>query len=133
MYTQVLSNDTQISEELESHLLELFFTWQSPFCQVVDEALFRDSKANNGRYFSPLLLNCILASASRYSDRVELRSDPEDSNTAGRTFLELAEALLYFDLKRPNITTLQSLAVLGTVYVVSRLCMQISLVCLNLT
>ncbi|KAE8418035.1 hypothetical protein BDV36DRAFT_295617 [Aspergillus pseudocaelatus] len=117
MYTQALSNEPQVSEELESHLLELFFTWQSPFCQVVDEALFRESKANNGRYFSPLLLNCILACASRYSDRVEVRSDPEDSNTAGRIFLEIAEALLYCDLKRPNITTLQSLAVLGTVYV----------------
>ncbi|GAB1200680.1 hypothetical protein APSETT444_010055 [Aspergillus pseudonomiae] len=117
MYTQAISNGAQIPEELESHLLELYFTWQSPFCQVVDEALFRESKANNGRYFSPLLLNCILASASRYSDRVEVRSDPQDSNTAGRAFLEMAEALLYLDLRRPNITTLQSLAVLGTAYV----------------
>ncbi|KAB8260927.1 hypothetical protein BDV32DRAFT_158596 [Aspergillus pseudonomiae] len=117
MYTQAISNGARIPEELESHLLELYFTWQGPFCQVVDEALFRESKANNGRYFSPLLLNCILASASRYSDRVEVRSDPQDSNTAGRAFLEMAEALLYLDLRRPNITTLQSLAVLGTAYV----------------
>ncbi|KAE8379370.1 hypothetical protein BDV26DRAFT_291392 [Aspergillus bertholletiae] len=117
MYTWSLLDESRISEELESHLLELFFTWQSPFCQIVDEALFFASKANNGRYFSPLLLNCILACGSRYSDRVEVRSDPEDPNTAGRIFLEIAEALLYFDLKRPNITTLQSLTVLGTVYV----------------
>ncbi|PYH93346.1 hypothetical protein BO71DRAFT_327935 [Aspergillus ellipticus CBS 707.79] len=117
LYTQALQDETQISEELETHLLGLYFTWEQPWCQVVDERLFRESKQDNGRYFSPLLLNCILAAASRYSDRLDIRSDPDDPNTAGRFFLETAEALLYIDIKQPTITTLQSLAILGTVYV----------------
>lgn len=64
-------------------------------------------------------MNCLLASGSRFSDRTEVRSDPTDPNTAGRPFIETAEVLLYFELKRPSITTIQSLAVLGTVYHVS--------------
>ncbi|KAH7124330.1 fungal-specific transcription factor domain-containing protein [Dactylonectria macrodidyma] len=114
---QALGDQVGIDEELEAHLLELYFTWDQPWAQHVDEALFRESREVNGRYFSPLLLNCILASGSRYSDRVEVRSDPNDPNTAGRIFLETAEILLFFDVKRPSITTIQSLAILGSVYV----------------
>ncbi|KID91377.1 Transcription factor, fungi [Metarhizium guizhouense ARSEF 977] len=113
---QILGHQSSVNGELEAHLLEQYFIWEQPWLQVVDEALFRESRENNGRYFTPLLLNCILASGSRFSDRVEVRSDPNDPNTAGRIFLETAEVLLHFDLKRPTITTIQSLAVLGTVY-----------------
>ncbi|EXU98238.1 Zn(2)-Cys(6) zinc finger domain protein [Metarhizium robertsii] len=113
---QILGHQSSVNGELEAHLLEQYFIWEQPWLQVVDEALFRESRENNGRYFTPLLLNCILASGSRFSDRVEVRSDPNDPNTAGRIFLETAEVLLHFDLKRPTITSIQSLAVLGTVY-----------------
>ncbi|KAI8655560.1 Zn(2)-C6 fungal-type domain-containing protein [Fusarium keratoplasticum] len=105
-----------VDQEVEAHLLDLYFIWDNPWFQVVDEALFRDSKSNRGRYYSPLLLHCILACGSRYSDRVEARSDPDDANTAGRPFLDTIEALLHDELKRPNITTIQSLAILSIVY-----------------
>ncbi|UPK95767.1 hypothetical protein LCI18_006702 [Fusarium solani-melongenae] len=116
LYVQILGDQHGVDEELETHLIEQYFIWEQPWLQAVDEALFRESRENNGRYFSPLLLNCILASGSRFTDRVEVRSDPNDPNTAGRLFLETAEVLLHFELKRPSITTIQSLAVLGTVY-----------------
>lgn len=105
-----------VDQEVEAHLMDLYFIWDNPWFQVVDEALFRDSKSNRGRYYSPLLLHCILACGSRYSDRVEARSDPDDANTAGRPFLDTIEALLHDELKRPNITTIQSLAILSIVY-----------------
>lgn len=108
-----------VDQEVEAHLLDLYFIWDNPWFQAVDEALFRDSKSNKGRYYSPLLLQCILACGSRYSDRAEARSDPDDANTAGRPFLDTIEALLHDELKRPNITTIQSLAILSIVYFVS--------------
>lgn len=74
---------------------------------------------DGGRYFSPLLLNCILAVGSRYCDRMEVRTDPNDANTAGKTYLEKAENLIQNDLRWPKITTIQSLAIMGTVYIVS--------------
>ncbi|EFY91013.1 C6 transcription factor, putative [Metarhizium acridum CQMa 102] len=100
---QMLGEQRSVTGELEAHLLEQYFTRERPWLRVINKALFRESRENNGRYFTPLLLNCILASGSRFSDRVEVRSNPNDPNTAGRIFLKTAKILLYFDLKRPDI------------------------------
>ncbi|RSL38251.1 hypothetical protein CEP53_015034 [Fusarium sp. AF-6] len=116
LYDTTLGDQIIVNEELETHLLDLYFIWDNPWFPFVDEALFRDSKRSKGRYYSPLLLHCILACGSRYSDRTEARSDPEDANTAGRPFLDTIETLLHDELKRPNITTIQSLSVLSIVY-----------------
>ncbi|KAL3426421.1 C6 transcription factor [Phlyctema vagabunda] len=109
--------DTKIPPALQEHLLDMYFTWEQPWCWVVNEKLFRMSLADGGRYCSPLLLNCILAIASRYTDRIEVRTDPSDPNTAGKLFLDNAEVLLHYDLKWPTITTIQSLSIMGTIYV----------------
>ncbi|KAJ5765969.1 uncharacterized protein N7511_003585 [Penicillium nucicola] len=109
--------ESLISDELEAHLIDLYFEWEQPWMQMVNEQLFRDSMKDGGRYFSPLLLNCILAMGSRYCERLEIRSDPNDSNTAGRVFIQRAERLIQNDLKWPKITTIQSLAILGMAYI----------------
>ncbi|VUC31664.1 unnamed protein product [Clonostachys rosea] len=122
LYSQSLTEETlrMLPSELTENLIDLYFEWEQPWLQVVDETLFRDSRERNGRYFSPLLLCCILAIASRFSDDTRVRSDPEDPNTAGLIFLEHAEALLHFDLKWPNITTVQSLTIMAIFYVVCK-------------
>ncbi|KAK6213434.1 c6 transcription factor [Colletotrichum tabaci] len=104
-------------EDLQTELIDLFFEYQSPWCQVVNERLFRESMKTQGRFYSPLLLNCILALGSRYSDRIDTRSDPADQNTAGKPFMQKAEVLLHYDMKHPTITTLQSMSILVGVYV----------------
>jgi hypothetical protein len=50
---------------------------------------------------------------------MEVRSDPTDSNTAGKMFIEKAEKLIPNDLRWPKITTIQSLALIGMVYIAS--------------
>lgn len=119
MYSQAVDSTLEISKELQEHLVSLYFEWEQPWFQLVDETLFRESWNENGRYCNPLLLNCIFALGSRYSDRTEVRSNLEDPNTAGQLFLELAEVLLHFDLKSPSIITIQSLAMMAILYVVS--------------
>lgn len=106
-------------EGLTSHLIDLYFEWEQPWFQLVNESLFRESMRDGGRYFSTLLLNCILAIGSRYCDRMEVRTDPNDANTAGKIYLEKAENLIQNDLRWPKITTIQSLAIMGTAYIVS--------------
>ncbi|KAJ5917185.1 hypothetical protein N7466_010739 [Penicillium verhagenii] len=105
------------SKELQDHLINLYFDWDQPWLQVVNEQLFRESLASGGRYCSPLLLNCILAVGSRYCDRIDVRTDPNDPNTAGRNFICTAERLLQNDLRWPKITTIQSLAIMGLFYI----------------
>ncbi|KAF9870578.1 hypothetical protein CkaCkLH20_11884 [Colletotrichum karsti] len=104
-------------EDLQNELIDLFFEYQNPWCQTVDERLFRQSMKTQGRYYSPLLLNCMMALGSRYTDRIDVRSVPEDQNTAGKPFLQKAEVLLHYDMKRPTITTIQSMSILVGVYV----------------
>ncbi|KAL3468849.1 fungal-specific transcription factor domain-containing protein [Aspergillus californicus] len=116
-FCQEIASTPGVSDELKVHLIDLYFHWEQPWCQLVDEGLFRQSMQNKGRYFSPLLLNCILAIGSRYSDRPEVRSVRDDPNTAGQAFLEIAEVLLHFDLQYPSITTIQSLGILAMMYV----------------
>ncbi|KAK7413390.1 hypothetical protein QQX98_007767 [Neonectria punicea] len=101
-----LSQERNVPEDVVEHLIDLHFEWEQPWCQMVNKQLFRQSRQTGGRFFSPLLLNCILAMGSRYSDKVEVHMHPDDPNTAGRMFLETAEVLLHFDLKWPSITTI---------------------------
>lgn len=116
-FCQDTIHEQPISPKLEEELIQIYFKWEQPWVQVVDEKLFRDHRATKGKYFSPLLLNCILAVASRLGHFEETRSVPDDPKTAGVYFLEKAEILLHYELRWPSITTIQSLCILGIVYV----------------
>lgn len=108
----------EVTKELETHLIDMYFQWEQPWCQVVNEKLFRQSLDSQGRFASPLLLSCILAAGSRFTDRLDVRADPDDPNTAGQMFIEKAEKLLYYELKWPSVTTIQSASIMGTIYLV---------------
>ncbi|OJJ29984.1 hypothetical protein ASPWEDRAFT_122319 [Aspergillus wentii DTO 134E9] len=108
--------DAGISTDLQSELIDLYFKWEGPIAPIVDEGLFRASLVNKTQSFSPLLLNCILAVGSRFSDDVHVRSDPNNHNTAGKMFLEKARIFLYYELEKPSLTTIQSLHIMGMVY-----------------
>ncbi|KAI5921203.1 fungal-specific transcription factor domain-containing protein [Camillea tinctor] len=113
-FCQTIVDGDDVPKKLEDHLINLYFTWEQPWCQVVDENLFKTSRANKGPYFSPLLLNCMLCVGTRYDIQPDSISVNWDK---GQLFLDKAEALLHYDLKWPSITTIQSLILLGTVYV----------------
>ena len=92
----------EVSDELRDHLLELFWSWQNTWQYIVVKQPFLDDLLVNhtGQYATPLLLSAVLALASRYSDRVELRSDPLDPNTAGNALAEQAKMLIIKHLSK---------------------------------
>ncbi|KAH7305298.1 fungal-specific transcription factor domain-containing protein [Stachybotrys elegans] len=109
-----LGKKTDVSAELQEHLLELYFRWQNPWVYLVHKEYFmRDFRRGQGPFCTPLLLNAIFAIAARYSDRIELRSDPADSNTAGEAFAEQARILLMFECEAATVTTTQATALLA--------------------
>jgi hypothetical protein len=108
----------EVPKDVQDHLINLYFKWEQPWFAVVDEQLFRESMNSGGRYWTPLLHNCILALGSRYSDRIDIRLDPDDPNTAGKVFLEEAKTQLHREMERPSLTTIQALGIIGMVYVV---------------
>lgn len=124
MHRRIMAEDSGgllISEELRSELVDLYFKWQNPWLLVIDEEIYRKSLKTKGRYWSPLLENCILGLGSRFTDSPEVRADPDDTNSAGQFFFERAEVYLSYELKYPSITTVQSLYLLSMLSVVSLL------------
>lgn len=103
------------SEDLRDHLLTLFWAWQNSWQYIVPREPFVRELYVSGpqRYCTPLLLNAILALASRYSDRVELRTDPGDANTAGSVFAAQAKTMLHYEYDAPTTSTVQATALLG--------------------
>ncbi|KAL4749961.1 hypothetical protein BDW72DRAFT_204295 [Aspergillus terricola var. indicus] len=106
-----------LSEHIQDHLIELYFTWEHPWFAVIDERLFRENMSSGGRYWSPLLHFSILALGSRFTDRVDVRSDPNDPNTAGKLFLEHAKSYLGKEMETPSLTTIQALVIVGMFYI----------------
>lgn len=126
-------NGFGVAKALQDHLIDLYFTWEQPWYPVVDEKLFRGSLSSGGRYWSALLHNSILALGSRFLvDSLDVRSDANDPNTAGKPFLEQAKALLYAEMEHPSLTTLQALGIIGMVYFVCCLFLYISSYGVNL-
>ncbi|TDZ28887.1 Nitrogen assimilation transcription factor nit-4 [Colletotrichum spinosum] len=110
-----LGHHVTVSNELQDHLLELYWRWQNPWNYVIHKGTFLRSfrGEDDGKYCSPLLLSSIFAISARYSDRIELRSDPGDPKTAGDAFCEHAKILLLYESEAPTITTVQSACLLA--------------------
>nr|XP_001395295.2 Zn(II)2Cys6 transcription factor [Aspergillus niger CBS 513.88] len=106
----------EIPVSLQNELINLYFTWEQPWYPIVDETLFRESMSSSGRYWSPLLHYSILALGSRYSDSLDVRSDPTDPNSAGQKLLTQAKSLLHLEMEHPTLVTIQALGVIGMVY-----------------
>ena len=110
-----LEKGISVSEELQEHLLDLYWRWQNPWVYVVHKSAFLEDLRSEpkGKYCTPLLLSAIFALASRYSDRPELRTDPNNPSTAGDAFAEQANILLLYENQAATTTTVQAVALLS--------------------
>lgn len=113
--TAQLGKTVSISDELQDHLLDLYWRWQNPWNYVIHKGAFLKSfkGEGDGKYCSPLLLCSIFAIAARYSDRPELRSIQDDPNTTGDAFCEQAKILMLYEAEAPTITTVQAACLLA--------------------
>lgn len=110
-----ISGMQDVPNELRDHLLDLFWRWQNSWQVLVPQASFLDDLHTGvmGKYCTALLLRAILALASRYSDRSEVRTDPNDPNTAGAAFAADVDIMLHFEIRAPTISTIQAAALYG--------------------
>ncbi|KAF5861190.1 hypothetical protein ETB97_000503 [Aspergillus alliaceus] len=84
-------------DNLVSHLVSLYFTWDYPFYAFVDsKAFLRHMTAGNvdSDLCSPFLVNALLANACYYSQYSESYAVPGDFSITGRKFLAEAERYL---------------------------------------
>ncbi|CAM1504837.1 Fc.00g024280.m01.CDS01 [Cosmosporella sp. VM-42] len=90
--------------ELARHLLDLHFNRQHYAYLITYRPAIMDSLASGGGPFAnKLLLNAIFYSTSLYSDRVELRADPDDPQSVGKRFYDRFRELLIDELDKPSI------------------------------
>jgi hypothetical protein len=110
----------EVSQDLHDHLLDLYWTWQNPWQYFVSPTLLTSSLLGEptspfGPFHSPLLLAAIYALASRYSDRPEVRTDPQDPNTAGDVFLAQVKMMLQYESEAPTTRTVQAVLLLSLI------------------
>lgn len=101
-----------VNPELGMHLLDLHWNRQHHSFLITYRPAFMRDMATGGPYFSKLLLNAIYFGASKFSNRPEVRRDPDDARTAGWTFRQRVKELLGGALDRSEITTIQALLVM---------------------
>ncbi|KAI3058746.1 transcriptional regulator family: Fungal Specific TF [Aspergillus niger] len=101
-----------VDPELGMHLLSLHWNRQHHSFLITHRPSFMRDMATNGPYFSKLLLVAIYFGASKFSNRPEVRRDPDDARTAGWTFRMRVRELLGSALDRSEITTIQALLVM---------------------
>lgn len=101
------ANSFVVTPDVQEHLLELYWKWQNPWQYLIHEERFRRDleQGSSHGYCTPLLLYSMLAIASRYSDRQEIRTNPDDPSTAGDAIAEHAKLLLFEELEAPAVST----------------------------
>lgn len=101
-----------VDPELGMHLLNLHWNRQHHSFLITYRPAFMRDMACGGPCFSKLLLNAIYFGASKFSNRPEVRRDPDDVRTAGWKFRLRVKELLGGALDRSKITTIQALLVM---------------------
>ncbi|KAJ5320120.1 hypothetical protein PENANT_c025G05033 [Penicillium antarcticum] len=105
---------TQVTDDdyLVSHLVSLYFTWDHPCSQFLDQGAFiaHMRRGNlNSEFCAPILVNSLLSMASAYSDSPDVLSNPGNAFSRGRSFFCEAERLWKAEKGRANLTNIQAL------------------------
>ncbi|KAH8804363.1 fungal-specific transcription factor domain-containing protein [Xylogone sp. PMI_703] len=106
-----------LDPELAIHLLDLHWNRQHYTYLISYRPAIMDSLMSNGPYVNTLLLNSIYFSSSLLSDRVEVRSDPADPQSAGVPFYDRFRTLLVDNIDKPSIPTSVALLLCGATLV----------------
>ncbi|KAL1855019.1 hypothetical protein Plec18170_004433 [Paecilomyces lecythidis] len=108
-------------DEIVSHLVSLYFTWDYPFYAFLDSEVFVKHMAAGDidtEFCTPFLVNALLANACHYSEFSEAYAVPGDVMTKGADYLNEAERL-YEELderEKVSLATLQGTLLLYSKY-----------------
>ena len=107
-----------ISSDLALHLLNIHWARQHhSFLLTYRPVIMRDLECQ-GPYVSQFMLSAIFACSSKYSDRPDVRDDPNDPSTAGQGFFRRCDEMIAKEglLSGPTIPTVVGLVLLGSTY-----------------
>ncbi|EXK77642.1 hypothetical protein FOQG_17662 [Fusarium oxysporum f. sp. raphani 54005] len=125
-YTLPLSRWTTVSNDdrLLSHLLLLFWTWDTIGNRVIDRTMFEEdlktlnpstsNQPNELRFCSPFLVNALLAVSCVYTTTQATFLLSNDPNTRGQAFAREAARLLPLEDTSPSLAVAQGLTLMNT-------------------
>jgi len=107
-----------VPAELALHLLDLHWSRQHHTFLLTYRPAFTRELEHGGPYCTDLLLNAVFACSSKFSERVDVRSDPDNPETAGRHFYDRCDDLLLHGglLSQSRIPTIIALVMLGSTF-----------------
>ncbi|KAJ5825097.1 Transcription factor [Penicillium robsamsonii] len=112
---------TKVTDDdyLVSHLVSLYFTWDHPCSQFLDQRVFLEHmKRGDGRseFCTPLLVNSLLSIASAYSDSPDVLSTPENVFSRGQNFFYEAQRLWEVEDDDHDLPNIQALLLMCCVF-----------------
>lgn len=108
-----------IPAELALHLLDLHWSRQHHTFLLTYRPTFMRELVDGGPYCSDLLLYAVFACSSKFSERLEVRNDPTNPETAGQHFFTRCDELLLREglLIQSQIPTVIALVMLGSTFI----------------
>lgn len=103
---------------LAMHLLDLHWSRQHHTFLLTYRPVITRDLLDGGPYCSPFLLQAIFACSSKFSQRLEVRDDPDDPSTAGGRFFRRCDELLGSGmlLATADVNTTVGLLLLGSTF-----------------
>ncbi|GAD98099.1 nitrogen assimilation transcription factor nirA [Paecilomyces variotii No. 5] len=108
-----------VPAELAMHLLDLHWSRQHHTFLLSYRPAFMRELVDGGPYCTDLLLYAVFACSSKFSERLEVRSDPANPETAGHYFFTRCDDLLLREglLSQSRIPTTIALLMLGSTFI----------------
>ncbi|KAK1533504.1 hypothetical protein CPAR01_10212 [Colletotrichum paranaense] len=109
----------QVPQDLEDHLINLYFTWQDPFQHVVDRTLYDEAKHSwhereeDTPYYSEALRNAMCSLGATFETRYH-PSFITFPKSLPDFFAARAKTLLEIELDSPSVSTVQAMIVLSS-------------------
>lgn len=107
-----------LPSDLAIHLLDLHWNRQHHTFLLTYRPAFMRDLVQGGPYCSDFLVNAVFACSSKFSERLEVRSDPARPDTAGKLFFDRCDQLLTEQslLTHSSIPTVAGLLMLGSTF-----------------
>ncbi|KAL3454949.1 hypothetical protein BJX64DRAFT_273219 [Aspergillus heterothallicus] len=112
--TSIQNWTSLVDDDVASHLLSLYFTWENPTWQLVDQFQFvHDLERGRTRFCSSLLVHILLFYGCSFSYNLTRITDRREEKVLGEKLYAAIQRLWHQDKDRNDLPTVQSSILIG--------------------
>ncbi|EAW12131.1 putative C6 transcription factor [Aspergillus clavatus NRRL 1] len=112
--TNIKAWTTLVDDEVASHLFSLYFTWENPTWQLVDQHMFiKDLEQGSKRFCSSLLVHALLFFGCSFSYNVDRISNRREEKSLAKTLYDEIQRLWLVEKDELTLPTAQSSILIG--------------------